>query len=97
MQLSMKFPVFVRNRTLFVQKLYEINIGEALGRCIENDPAVHISNSNGLLLQTMTSDFAVKRAAAYFETPGGLMLVPAGFMKHPLSGGRGSVPISAES
>ena len=61
---------------IFFQKFYETNIGAALGRCIENDPAVHISNSNGPFLQTMASDFAVKRTAANFKTPGSLMFVP---------------------
>ena len=58
-------------------------MGGDLGRCIENNPTVHISNNNGPFLQTMASDFAVKRAAANFETLGSLMLVPVGVLKHP--------------
>ena len=57
-------------------------MGAALGRCIENDLTVHISNRNGPFLQTMASDFAVKRAAANFETLSSLMFVPVGFLKH---------------
>ena len=45
-------------------------------------PTVHISNSNGPFLQTMASDFAVKRATANFKTPSSLMFVPVGLLKH---------------
>jgi hypothetical protein len=30
----------------------------------------------------MSVDFAVKRASANFKTPGSLMFVPVGFLKH---------------
>lgn len=53
-------------------------------RCVQKrTPAVHICNRIGLVIDTKAANFAVQTTATYFETPGSLMLVPFGFLKHP--------------
>ena len=48
-----------------------------------NRPGMSISDTLGsLFFYAMTMHFAVKRAAANFKTPGSLMFVPVGLLKH---------------
>lgn len=50
--------------------------------------SVHISDTTGpdwglvFFVKIIAADLAVKGTAAYFKSPGGLMLVPVGFLKN---------------